>query len=70
MPGNDAEALSRVPVTNDTPDTTSPDCEQSGHQFEPGIGPGLCGGGRDRGDGDDSSETVEVEGDAAVETER
>ena len=35
VPGNDAEALSREPVTNDTPDTTSPDSEQFGHQFEP-----------------------------------
>ena len=24
MPGNDAEALSREPVTNETPDTTAP----------------------------------------------
>ena len=52
VPGNDAETLSREPVTNDTPDTTAPTVEQSGHHLEPGIRPDLCGGGRDRSDGD------------------
>ena len=51
VPGNDAEALSREPVTNDTPDTTPPTVRESGHHLEPGIRPDLCGGGRDRGDG-------------------
>ena len=34
VPGNEAEALSREPVANDTPDTTEPDGEQSGHHLE------------------------------------
>ena len=50
--GNQAEALSREPVTNETPDTTPPEVEQSGDHLEPGVGPDLCGGGRDRGEGD------------------
>ena len=37
VPGNEAEALSREAVTNETPDTTAPEVEQSGHQLEPGI---------------------------------
>ena len=37
VPGNQAEALSRQSVTNDTPDTTLAGGEPSGHRFEPGI---------------------------------
>ena len=52
VPGNDAEALSRAPVTNDTPDTTSPTVSSLAITSNPGGGSDLCGGGRDRGDGD------------------
>ncbi len=52
VPGNDAEALSREPVTNDTPDTTSPTVSSLAITSNPGGGSDLCGGGRDRGDGD------------------
>ena len=48
VPGNDAEALSREPVTNDTPDTTSPTVSSLAIETSNPDG----GGGRDRGDGD------------------
>ena len=51
VPGNAAEALSREPVANDTPDTTSPEVSSLAITSNPGSRPDLCGGGRDRGDG-------------------
>ena len=36
VPGNDAEALSREPVTNDTPDTTSPEVSNVAISSNPG----------------------------------
>ena len=38
VPGNDAEALSREPVTNDTPDTTSPTVSSLAITSNPGCG--------------------------------
>ena len=42
VPGNDAEALSREPVTNDTPDTTSPTVSSLAITSNPGRGSDLC----------------------------
>ena len=50
--GNDAEALSREPVTNDTPDTTPPTVESLAITSNPGSDQTYAEGGRDRGDGD------------------
>ena len=61
MPGNQAEALSREPVTNETPDTTPPEVESLGITSNPGSD-------RTYAAGDEIevrvtfSETVEVEG--------
>ena len=61
VPGNEAEALSRVPVTNDTPDTTSPEVSSLAISSNPGSDQIYAAG--------DAveltvtfSETVEVEG--------
>ena len=61
VPGNQAEALSREPVTNETPDTTAPEVESLGITSNPGTD-------RTYAAGDEIevtvrfSETVEVEG--------
>ena len=61
VPGNEAEALSREPVTNDTPDTTSPEVSSLAISSNPGSGQTYAVG-------DEIevtvtfSETVEVEG--------
>ena len=61
VPGNQAEGLSRVPVTNETPDTTPPEVESLGITSNPGSD-------RTYAAGDEIevrvtfSETVEVEG--------
>ena len=61
VPGNDAEALSREPVTNDTPDTTSPTVSSLAITSNPGSDQTYASG-------DEIevtvtfSETVEVEG--------
>ena len=61
VPGNDAEALSREPVTNDTPDTTSPTVSSLAITSNPGSDQTYAAG-------DEIevtvtfSETVEVEG--------
>ena len=52
VPGNQAEALSRQSVRNETPDTTPPEVSSLAVSSNPGSGPDLCGGGRDRGEGD------------------
>ena len=44
VPGNEAEALSRQSVANETPDSTPAGGERSGDQFKSRGGPGLCGG--------------------------
>ena len=68
VPGNEAEGLSREPVTNETPDTTPPRVESRGDRLESGVGPDLRDGGRDRGEG-----SVQRDGrgggDSAVEVE-
>ena len=68
VPGNEAEGLSREPVTNDTPDTTSPTVSSLTITSNPGSDQTYAVG-------DEIevtvtfSETVEVDGDAAVEAE-
>ena len=68
VPGNQAEALSRVPVTNETPDTTPPTVES----LEIGSNPGFD---RTYAVGDEIevtvtfSETVEVEGTPSLRLE-
>ena len=64
--GNQAEALSREPVTNETPDTTAPEVESLGITSNPGSDRTYAAG-----DGIEVtvsfSETVKVDGDPAVE---
>ena len=44
VPGNEAEALSHVPVTNDTPDTTAPAVSRLAIGSNPGADQTLRGG--------------------------
>ena len=66
--GNEADALSREPVTNETPDTTAPEVSSLADHLEFGFGRHLRDRGRDRGDGD-LQRDGEGDGDAATEVE-
>ena len=68
VPGNDAETLSRLPVTNDTPDTTSPTVSSLAITSSPGSNQTYAAG-EEIEVTVTFSETVEVDGDAAVEAE-
>ena len=66
--GNEAEGLSREPVTNETPDTTAPKVSSLDITSNPGSDETYAAGGRDRGDGY-LQRDGEGDGDASADTE-